>query len=900
MKINFYKGYLWSIIFISVITFSIAGCGGGGSSGSSSTTSTTTTADTVGATTVSSLKVAEKVSVVDASSTSTKPALGKTTVTGLTIMDARYLPTGWATTVDYYKDPQFVYIHERSGEALNTPNEILCMMAQAKYDTMVNKGNTDGYYLAQIDTNLCSQNQDSSSNADTSNQSSGSTTPNYAMWTVRSIRADDAATTPQYVKAWVHETIETGPGGNGQEMLILADVKITEAASATNPYGLFTMNFAGYPYDKATATITSTTPLMKGTLKTVKNATTGKVNLQFWSSMLAGTETFSDAATLERSTDGTTGGGEVQFTDHGWDQTNMKQTATTKRGRFAFDTTTFKRQAVDTTSGALTGSPVCLDKTKFNYSVWSYGMYDSAGARVNLQSGFPIKFVKSGKDYFGYVGNYGIFFPGDVTLTDGDSVSKMDWSGGNATATPYTIKKTGGKLIKHTRNTTTLDKLDGIKLSYGYFDSTTNTFSNINLHWDNATKTFKKDSKWDMTTQSETELTGTLDISSIQWNNNLMMWSQSMGGQVTILLPVEGGKYTDGVTTGTVQSGAGCVPPNFSQGQFNFSCTNAVGTPATVGVVYFVEEMIYPKDSSFSASTSMTCYNNCPDGTKFSSTATGSVYHTQEFGSGGQQKSYTYTFDGDAYTLKEGTNSISVTTKNTNLSAGNFGGSLDFGIQTGPMFDPTATSGGKTYLALLACDWDANQVCAWDANTKLPEYYTWETGWSSWNTLTSLVASNGTVLKFDQEANVKFTYPSTATTINSTTTDTKYAGKAFQLQYGGFRQLWGIPGKCVGMDKGEAVACGPGTRYVPEFVIPDASEVLYSYKKSDGTSVSAATGYIKALDMEKQMQEATCGAQSLTAYTLLTSADWTAPTNSTTEPTITDPPAVIGGVVQKQ
>jgi len=83
-------------------------------------------------------------------------------------------------------------------------------------------------------------------------------------------------------------------------------------------------------------------------------------------------------------------------------------------------------------------------------------------------------------------------------------------------------------------------------------------------------------------------------------------------------------------------------------------------------------------------------------------------------------------------------------------------------------------------------------------------------------------------------------------------------------------------------------------------VIPDASEVLYSYKKSDGTSVSAATGYIKALDMEKQMQEATCGAQSLTAYTLLTSADWTAPTNSTTEPTITDPPAVIGGVVQKQ
>src|SRR3990167_4738098 len=122
----------------------------------------------------------------------------------------------------------------------------------------------------------------------------------------------------------------------------------SEAASATNPYGLFTMNFAGYPYDKTTAAVTSTTALMKGTLKAVNNTTTNKVNLQFWSAMNMGTETFSDAATLERSTDGTTCGGEVQFTDHGWDETTMKQTATTKRGRFAFDATTFKRDRKST------------------------------------------------------------------------------------------------------------------------------------------------------------------------------------------------------------------------------------------------------------------------------------------------------------------------------------------------------------------------------------------------------------------------------------------------------------------------------------------------------------------------------------------------------------------------
>ena len=831
--------------------------------------------------------------------------MGKASVAGLPIMDAKYLPSGWASTVQYYKDPQFVYVHERSGEALNTPNEILCMMAQAKYDDMVNKGNATGYYTAQIDKNLCSQDQDSSSKAGSSNQSSGSSAPDYRVWTVRSIRADASTGTPQYVKAWVHETMGGGPGG-GQEALILADIKITEASSSTNPYGLFTMNFAGYPYDKTTAKVTSTTPMMRGTLKAVK-ASTGKINLQFWSDQKEGVDTYSNAATLERSADGTTGGGEVQFTDHGWDQTTQKSTATTKRGRFAFDATSFNKQGVDTTSPfALNGSAICLDKTKYNYAVWSYGMYDSAGARVNLQSGFPIK---DSKGNFGFVGNYGIFFPGSTTIADGDTVSKMDWSAGAAVATTYTVKKSGGKLLKYTRGTTTLDKLDGIKLSYGFFDSSTSKWRNINAHWDNATRSFIADSEWNQQTMSEsTTNLPTISVTGMQWSPSMQMWSQGLGGQVSIQFPLDGtlaGKYSGTASDGTnidgtaVPSGSGCTKTGGFGGGGNivYACTQAIASAALVQkiqVIYYTQETVFPKDTTVPAT--LTCYSNCPDGTTLATTtANTSAYHSQGFDSQGNQVSYPYTFDSTAYTLKEGTTAISVTTKNSNLTAGQFGGSLENGLRTGILFDASST----TNTNLLKCAWDTTKVCAWDASTKLPTYYTWETGWNSYNALTSLIATDGTVLKFDQQAMVKFTYPSTATTVNATATDTKYAGKAFQLQYGGFRQLWGIPGKCVGMDKGEAVACGPSARFVPEFVIPDATAVTYSYAKSDGTSVANATGYIKALDMEKQMQAGTTCSATLSAFTLLTSADWVAPENSTTEPTVTDPPAVIGGVVQK-
>lgn len=103
--------------------------------GSTSSTSTGTTA----------LSVASKVSVVDA-----KNAGG---VTNALKLPKLYLTAIFTSTIppasDYFKDAQTDYVHEGSAQALNSVNEILFMMAQTRYDAMVNRGS----YKAQI-TNL--------------------------------------------------------------------------------------------------------------------------------------------------------------------------------------------------------------------------------------------------------------------------------------------------------------------------------------------------------------------------------------------------------------------------------------------------------------------------------------------------------------------------------------------------------------------------------------------------------------------------------------------------------------------------------------------------------------------------------------------------------------------------
>jgi hypothetical protein len=273
--------------------------------------------------------------------------------------------------------------------------------------------------------------------------------------------------------------------------------------------------------------------------------------------------------------------------------------------------------------------------------------------------------------------------------------------------------------------------------------------------------------------------------------------------------------------------------------------------------------------------STLQCFDNCPKAASSSGIDGNDPYYAQDYSPTASGHSFTFATIPSDMILKDGGNPL-VLSDNS--------GSNQWGVMSGPLFEPTPSN-----LALLACDWDANQTCGWKAWGALNEYFTWETGPNNWNQFTSLSDSDGSVLTFDAPLQVVYTHSQT----DNTKADYKYNGAKFFLEYNGFGNLWGIPGKCIDENTGDDTSCGPGTRWIPEFTIEDGAEL--------SNSSNSATRYlVKALEKEQRMQNVNtsdCSSLTLTSYSLPSMLDWTTP-GIDTEPIVTNAPAVIGGVLQ--
>jgi hypothetical protein len=276
--------------------------------------------------------------------------------------------------------------------------------------------------------------------------------------------------------------------------------------------------------------------------------------------------------------------------------------------------------------------------------------------------------------------------------------------------------------------------------------------------------------------------------------------------------------------------------------------------------------VIFPTDT---VPASLGCFTNCPDLNKINN---GDPSPYADFGFPqdalpADAQHLSYTFDPGQMLLNYNGNPVLAT------NAAN-----QYGVMSGPLFEPTADN-----LNLLACDWDPTKTCGWQAWNKLPMFYTWETGPNQWNQFTALVDPlDGSVLKFDPPLQVSYVH-----------TWEDLGTSTFNLEYNGFGNLHGIPGKCIDRDTGEEINCGPETRWIPEFSISAGTEVT---DVSDGTTLY----YVKPLEMEqrmKQVNEADCAGLSTTTYALSGMGQWVDP-NIGVEPFVDAPPAVIGGVVQ--
>jgi hypothetical protein len=556
---------------------------------------------------------------------------------------------------------------------------------------------------------------------------------------------------------------------------------------------------------------------------------------------------------LQLSTSGTTSGSGKMQIDGDGQQIGYS---------FAYDQNYFRRSD-GTTDQCFSRDAADADT---GMSIWRYGLYDaSSGARVTRSSGFPIEYTANGQTYHGYLGYWGLSLPPDVqsTLSSGATVVKVDYSAGESpTKTNYTVVKADGKLMKYTKKTRTLHELDKIKFTT--FVDMTPLFSGAQLntqyelYWDDTAGAFKVSGQMNCSNNGcETlNLDSEKSVSPSYWatRGGVQGWSQALGGELFIDL--------QGAGDGLQSSG--------------------------ISVVYRTQDLVYPS----AMPAALNCLSNCPTAAALASYfASGSTdqspFAASSFNNWGPTSAdsvVTYTSDSANALLKDAT-SQAVTF--TNRDALQQHQQYQSGVRSGRLF---------ANLADAECTPASGTYCDYKVNT-LETYYVWETGPNNWNQFAAVKDNNGSFVNFDPPLQVTYNVPTGAAY-------GQYAGKAIVLQYGGFGELWGIPGHCVSRLSNENVSCDTqDSRYVPAFVIP--------FDAVTGQVTSTQSSYLaKWLDREIRFAKkdlsvcTTAGLVLPSGITLPTAAGLKDPSDPNTDiyigakPTVTAAARVIQGDVK--
>jgi hypothetical protein len=442
-------------------------------------------------------------------------------------------------TSAYMTDPQSEYVQDNTSDGISSLNMVLCVIGSMGAGSMVNAGP----YIALVDMNKCDSKKGSSSSA-------GAT--NYATAVVDVTRTSNAD--PMVGKIWLSMTEE----GNSTD--VFAHLSATESPSASQPYGLFRMDYVGKKSGE-----TGFNGFIDSQAGSISQYETGQ-NSNNTAMALSASSTNSGAGTIA-----TNGGASFDF---------------------AYDAHYFRRS--DGTND------LCFDRAKANAqkSVWQYGTYNANdGSRVDLaHPGFPIVAAYSGNSYYGFANYWGINFQGlDLNgIADAQPISGLtviDQRPGNTTN--YRVSKVGGKLTKWTQQATTLDSLNNIPISFGgdltgmtTGNGTVTGFQNWQLQWSSSAQNFTV-------------------IGTQQCGNN--------GCVVSALSPVatvNAGAFDHTPISGWADSYGGSV---------NIPPTGFPHTPVDA-VYYYAQSTVIPG----TAPLTLHCLSQCPTGASLNAFASGS------------------------------------------------------------------------------------------------------------------------------------------------------------------------------------------------------------------------------------------------------------------------------------
>ncbi len=744
------------------------------------------------------------------------------------------LPTDAAPVASshYYTDPQSEYVQDATSDRIGTVNMIMCLLGALRPDAMVNAGN----YVALADKTKCQSNKAVASN---SSNSGGAVQANYMRGIVNATRASNSA--PMRVRIWFENQEDA------LSMDIYIDLTVSEAPSAANAYGQFTMNYCG---KDASGGVPGC--LMKGRLAATASG------ISFYEQETGGTRT--TQLVLENSGATDSGSGAIR---------SVQPPGATVDNLFAYDASHFLR-GDGTTNFCFT-----RDKNAAAGSVWRYGVYTSTGARLERNSGFPVKYTAVDSTvYQGFMGYYGLSLPDEAGIANGDTVVKQGANG--AAESSYTLVKLGGRLTRFTRDSRTLAQIDRIRFTVSAWQFPSQPFAAFATA---AGKSFAQSQADNDQIEMYWDAGGSRFVAT-------GLQSCGLSGCLSNTFATEAAVDNAVVGSGSMARGFQGYSPALG-GEIFVNLGSAAPAPSTP-VAMRIQELVYPADYP----ASLYCVSNCLRGSLITlgNLLSGNVHHAGNGNVWNASQLRTYTFSGNLLQDENGGSVVST------VAADSLEGTpFKWGIRTGILADAADLSSPSD----LDCTPSApgGTYCT-DRINALAMYYVWETGTNPWNGFTAL-RDGSDYLRFDPPLNLNFTVPTGAEYGD-------YAGTSLVLQYSGFGNLWGLPGKCVSPDDNAEISCGSSSnaRFVPQFTIPHS---LTTGLVTNGGS----TYYVKWLDRELRLAEQPLGScsglalPSVGSLSLPSASDVQDPSDATNttvyigaKPTLTSAPAVIHGVVQ--
>ena len=730
----------------------------------------------------------------------------------------------------------YSWTQERSISSVNFANMVLCFIKKSGSDKKDAIGR--GPYVAAVQEGSCDL---GSNNASTDGQTTAQTRYSYAV-----VRSDyDAASQSLQIKFWMRPSqseLEKAQSDN-QRQAEATHVTIKISLPA-NEIGFDQVTWIGFPADKVTGIPTTydfNQAISYGTMVPTTSGSGFNISMVNWEKN-KWTPANGVTKWLNLARTGPRGQVSLVGTVQDTEWSNTAQADVEAKFKLNATDTEFIRSRYNSTNASW-DAPICFDRTSFKFTTWNYNLYTEAGALVDVKSNVDVTYAaNNGTSYRGNYSNDNFWMPdaaqSEIATKGTVNVDVQDQAGAKKAGV---VKVNNGSLRKVINTQTSLSDLDHVILNYWKCPSDGSACSNVPIAWRKDLSQF--------VTASNGAISSSAVASADFPRNDFWFNSNGINYVIRAVYAQSGNTWA-----------ADWSSTNLNNNTKIFSRQEKKLTTAELNALNGV---------------TLNCVGNCPmwdsNTSNINTYNAGKQYvvsgSLNQGLSNGTTFGYTYTFNptsGKLYNDAQQTALEYTAFKNSSVATAK-------SMQSGPLIPANAKSLADLSKAskCSASDADANttNVCPWNYENTLAEYYIWRTGERQWEKDWSLTV-DGSTPKLDDRMSVTYTCPANHEGCSQ--------GSKTVLDYNGPGRLWGVPNKCVDADNyslecssstqnqqwinkfnltASAVNADKSTDFVLDskgvkyFVLPQGSGEYYPQKNSCSLTLGDARPEVRIADL---------------------------------------------------